>query len=167
MVILCAIAMVVLTIGGLLLLFSIDFGEQDPSNADLYLFTAIIGVGCVVIWTVLNLFLLATRSQTGGQYVAGIRLTRNDGAAVSLPDAAAWWLCVNPLLFCWPIAGVAGYALLLPAALLASNAMLIIGIFVIIVSIVSPLAAFASALLDRDNRGLHDRIIGTRVVPVN
>ena len=166
MVILSAIAMVVLTVGGILLLFSIDFGEQDPSNADMYLFTAIIGIGCVVVWTVLNLSLLATRNQTGGQYVAGIRLARSDGAAVSARDAMVWWLCLNPLLFSWPIAGVAGYALLLPAALLASNAMLIAGTFVIILSVVSPLAALASALLDRNNRGLHDRIVGTRVVPV-
>jgi len=164
MVILSAITMIVLAVGGFLLLVFIDFGEQDPSNADIYVFTSIIGVGCPAIWTALNLILLAVRRQTGGQYVAGIRLARSDGGELSRRDLAGWWLCLNPLFFSWPIAGVVGYAVLVPAALVASRTMLTLGIFGIAVCLAAPIAAIVSALFDRDNRGLHDRVLGTIVV---
>lgn len=165
MVILSAITMVVTVLSGFVLLLSTDFAEQDPSNADVYVFTSVIGVGCTAIWTVLNLTLLALRRQTGGQYVAGIRLARSDGKPLSLYDLLSWWACFNPLLFSWPVAAVVGFAVLLSAGLLDSRSMLALGFFVIFVCLAAPIASAVSALFDAQNRGLHDRTVGTIVVP--
>jgi len=111
MVIFAAIAMIVIVFAGFLLLATTDWAKKDPSDPQFYTFLAIIGMGTPLIWSALNLLLLATRGQTGGQYVAALKLTREDGAALTARDGAAWWFCFNPLLFSWPMAGVAGLPL--------------------------------------------------------
>jgi hypothetical protein len=165
MVILSAIAMVAAVLGGLALLLSTDFAEQDATNADMYAFAATMGAGGVVMWTALNLILLATRRQTGGQYVAGLRLARIDGERLTLRSLLAWWFCLNPLLFSWPMAGLAGFSLLIVTALTNAQILLILATLVIILCVAAPVAAIVSALFDRDNRGLQDRVLGTIVVP--
>lgn len=165
MVILSAIAMVIAVLGGFALLLSTDFAEQDATNGDMYVFAAAIGIGGAFVWTALNLALLATRRQTGGQYVAGLRLARIDGAPLSARDVLVWWFCLNPLLFSWPIAGLVGFALLIVTALTSAQIMLILSMLLIALCVVAPVAAVVSALFDRDNRGLHDRVVGTIVVP--
>ena len=86
MVIFAAIAMIVVVFAGFLLLATTDWAKKDPSDPQFYMFLAIIGLGTPLIWSALNLGLLATRSQTGGQYVAGIRTrARGRGAALAAP----------------------------------------------------------------------------------
>lgn len=165
MVILSAIAMVTAVLGGFALLLSTDFAEQDATNGDMYVFAATIGAGGAVVWTALNLALLATRRQTGGQYVAGLRLARIDGGPLTLRDALVWWFCLNPLLFSWPMAGLVGFSLLILTALTSAQVMLILAMLVIMLCLVAPVVALVSALFDTRNRALHDRVAGTVVVP--
>ena len=165
MVILSAIAMVTAMLGGLALLLSTDFAKQDATNGDMYVFAAAIGGGGALVWTALNLTLLATRRQTGGQYVAGLRLTRVDDAPLSARDLLVWWFCLNPLLFSWPIGGLVGFALFIVTALTSAEIMLILAILLTALCFAAPIAAAVSALFDEQNRGLHDRVVGTIVVP--
>ena len=165
MVILCAIAMLV-SIGALfVLLFATDYAEHDPSNATLLGCFALLFLGVPAIWSVLNVALLLTRQQTGGQYVAALRLTREDGAVLSSRTALAWWFCGNPLLFSWPMVGVAGGPLLGAAALAPGDLALAVPPLVITLCSVMPVVALVSALFDARNRALHDRIAGVVVVP--
>jgi uncharacterized RDD family membrane protein YckC len=165
MVIFTAIAMVMLVAAGFVLLLQTDFGTGDPSDPDLYLFLGIFGLGTPLVWALLNIALLIARAQTGGQYVAGVRLLREDGGRPTAAAAAAWLLCLNPLMFSWPMAAVAGGPLALVFALVLSRATLIVWLFIVLLCIAMPLVSALAALLDERNRTLHDRIMGTVVVP--
>lgn len=166
MVIFSAIAMVMLVIAGAVLLFSTDLAEQDPTDADTYLFLGIFGLGTPIVWTLLNIPLLASRGQTGGHYVAGLRLVREDGKRLSGGNATAWWFCLNPLLFSWPMALTGGLPMAaIIAIVLGSWTVAVFGLLITL-CIAMPIIALISAVLDHRNRALHDRVIGTVVVPV-
>lgn len=165
MIIFAAIAMVIIVFAGFLLLATTDWAKKDPSDPQFYLFLGIIGIATPLVWTLLNVTLLATRGQTGGQYVAGLRLTREDGSRLHLRDAAAWWFFFNPLLFSWPMAGVVGFPLAAIIAIVLSRLTIVVFGVLMIVCIASPLIALASALFDAQNRALHDRLIGTIAMP--
>jgi uncharacterized RDD family membrane protein YckC len=158
--------MVMLVVAGAVLLFATDFGTADPGDPELYGFLAIFGLGTPLAWTLLNLALLATRRQTGGQYVAGLRLMREDGAPVGARDVAAWWFALNPLLFSWPMAAVAGLPLGAVLALVLERWTFIAFGLVVLLCVVMPVVSAAAALLDARNRTLYDRIAGVVVVPV-
>jgi hypothetical protein len=166
MVIFAAIAMLMLVLAGTVILWSTDWAEQDPTNAELYSFIALFGLGTPLVWSALNLALLATRGQTGGQYVAGLRLANEDAAAPGARTAAAWWFALNPLLYSWPMALVAGAPLAALVALVSSIVALFLVALVILVCVAAPVAAFVSALIDGQNRALHDRVAGVVVLPV-
>jgi uncharacterized RDD family membrane protein YckC len=168
MVIFAAIAMLTLVLAGFVLLLRTDWAtESNTSDADFYTFIAIIGLGTPIFWSALNLALLATRSQTGGQYVAGLRLAREDGSRVSASTAAGWWFAFNPLLYSWPMALVAGAPLAALVALVANVVSLFFLALVVLLCVAAPIAAFVSALIDAQNRALHDRVVGTIVAPVD
>src|SRR6185295_10396691 len=121
MVIFSAIAMLVIVFAGFLLLATTDWAKKDPSDPQFYTFLAIIGLGTPLSWTMLNVAPLCGRGQTGGQYVAGLRLVGADGSPVSPRVAIAWWFCFNPLLFSWPMACVTGLPVAAVIALLVSR----------------------------------------------
>jgi hypothetical protein len=167
MVIFGAIAMVIVVIAGMVLLLSTDFAEQDPADRDLYSFLGIIGLGTPAVWSLLNIALLSARGQTGGQYVAGVRLARDDGTPLALRDALAWWFCFNPLLFSWPMALVAGFPLAAVVALVLGEFSLFAFLAVVVLCLLMPIVAFVSGLTDARNRALHDRVVGTVARPVD
>jgi hypothetical protein len=165
MVILSAITMLV-SIGTLFLfLWATDMAEQDLSTSKTVACLTPLFVGVPAIWSLLNIGLLLTRGQTGGQYVAALRLAREGGGALSLRTILAWWFCGNPVLFSWLMAGIAGFPLLIFAMLVPGDIELAVPVFVILLCLVLPLVALASALRDNRNRALHDRIAGVVVVP--
>lgn len=166
MVIFAAIAMVVVVFAGFLLLATTDWAKKDPSDPQFYTFLAIIGLGTPLAWSALNLVLLAARGQTGGQYVAGLKLTREDGAPLAPRDGAAWWFCFNPLFYSWPMACITGLPLAAVISLLLSSFTIVIFGIVVIVCIASPIIALVSAALNAQNRAFHDRIAGVVAVPV-
>ncbi len=166
MVIFTAIALVMLVLAGFILLLSTNWAEQDASDRDFYTFLAIIGAGIPTVWTVLNIALLRTRSQTAGQYVAGIRTLRDDGGRLSGRDSVLWWFCFNPLLFSWPTAVVAALPLSAVIALALSRLTIVAFGVIVTVCVAAPLIALISAALDAEHRALHDRIVGATVVPV-
>lgn len=164
-VIFAAVAMIVVVVAGFILLASTAWGENDPSDPEVFTFLGIIGIGVPLVWSALNIALLATRGQTGGEYVAGVRLVREDAAPFSLRDALAWWFCFNPLLFSWPMAMIASLPFAAVFALVLSRLTLVAFGVVITLCLVAPLLALVSALLDPQNRTLHDRVIGVVAVP--
>jgi uncharacterized RDD family membrane protein YckC len=167
MVILSAIAMVVSVVAGFFLLLATDFAnDRDAQDSDMYIAACTLLIGTAGGWSILNLALLATRGQTGGQYVAGLRLARDDGRPLSFRDAAVWWFCLNPLLFSWPMAASAGTALLIITGLSAADALLFASLLVMTLCVVLPLVALVAAIFDARNRALHDRVAGTVVVSV-
>jgi uncharacterized RDD family membrane protein YckC len=165
MVIFAAISMIIVVVAGIILLASTDWAQQDASDREFYSFLAIIGFGAPLIWTLLNLFLLSRRHQTGGQYVAGIRLAREDQAPLSSRNIVAWWFCFNPLLFSWPMAIMAGLPLAAVIAVVLGTWTIVAFGTVVTLCLLMPVAAFVYALLDDRNRAPHDRVVGTVVVP--
>lgn len=166
MVIFAAIAMVLLVLAGLALLLITDGAEDDASDSAFYLVLGIFGMGTPIVWTLLNLALLASRGQTGGQYVAGLRVAREDEAPFSARDAVAWWFCFNPLLFSWPMMLVAAGPLAVLVAIVLDWWNIFLFGLVVLLCFTAPIVAFFSALLDPRNRALHDRVVGTVVRPV-
>lgn len=165
MVIFAAIAMLVTVLSGFILLASTRWGEDDPSDAQFYLFLGVIGFGVPLIWSVLNIGLLAWRGQTGGQYVAGVRIAREDGGRLSAGAVASWWFCFNPLFFSWPMAFAAGSPLLTVAAVGVSSLSIFFFGALFVICVAAPLLALGSATIDAQNRTLHDRILGVVAVP--
>jgi uncharacterized RDD family membrane protein YckC len=165
MVIFGAVTMIMTVLAGFTLLASIDWGTQDPTDPELYTFLAIIGLGTPLVWTALNLFVLARRGQTGGQYVAGLRLVREDGNEPRLREATAWWFCFNPLLFSWPMTLIAGLPLVTVVSLLSSSLTIVVFGVVVTLCLACPIIALVSALIDRQNRALYDRVAGVIAVP--
>jgi hypothetical protein len=165
MVIFAAIAMIVTVISGFILLATTRWGEDDPSDPQFYTFLAIIGFGVPLVWSVLNIALLAWRGQTGGQYVAGVGIARDDGVRAGALTATAWWFCFNPLFFSWPMAFVAGLPLTAVAAVGVSSLSIFVFGVIFVICAAAPLIALASAAIDGQNRALHDRIIGVVAVP--
>jgi hypothetical protein len=163
MVIFAAVAMMVIVVAGAVILLATDGAEQDATNRELYTFVAIIGLGTPLIWTVLNVALLVTRGQTGGQYVAGLRARRENGDSLDVGAALTWWFCFNPLLFSWPMALVAGAPLAALLALVLNVFALFVLALVVLVCVAAPIVAFVSALADGDDRALHDRVAGVVV----
>jgi len=166
MVIFAAIAMLVVVAAGAVILLATDGAEQDATNAELYTFVGMIGLGTPIVWTLLNLSLLATRSQTAGQYVAGLRLHNQDGQRPRLPTVFAWWFALNPLLFSWPMALVAGAPLAALLFLVLNVFALFVLALVVVACVTAPIVAFASAMLSPDDQALHDRVAGVIVSPV-
>jgi len=165
MVIFAAIAMVIVVFAGFVLLLATDFAEQDAADADFYMFLALIGAGTPLVWTLMNLALLVTRGQTGGQYVAGLRVEPERGGRLSIWQALGWWFALNPLLFSWPMAAIAGFPLAAVVALLAESVTLGFTISIVLLCLLAPLAALIAALTDAHNRALHDRAAGVMIVP--
>ncbi len=165
MVIFAAVAMVMTVLAGFILLLSTDWAKQDASDPDFFTFLAIIGFGTPLAWTLLNLAVLFTRSQTGGQYVAGVRMTREDGDPLRRRDTMLWWVCFNPLLFSWPMALVAGLPLAAVISLVLSRYTIVLFGVLMTVCIAAPIIALISAAMDAQNRALHDRIVGVLAVP--
>jgi predicted membrane-bound spermidine synthase len=166
MVIFAAVAMIVVVIAGAQLLLVTHGAERDASDPTLYGFLAIIGLGTPLVWTMLNLVLLMTRRQTGGQYVAGVRVATANGEIPSTRTLLAWWFCLNPVLFSWPMALVAGLASAGAASLLLQRATLVLFTALMLLCALAPIVALVSAGTDSRRRGIHDRIAGTIVVPV-
>lgn len=166
MVIFSAVAMIVVVIAGAQLLLVTHGAERDASDPTLYGFLAIIGLGTPLVWTLLNLALLMTRRQTGGQYVAGTRVTAADGETPSPRALVAWWFCLNPVLFSWPMALVSGLASAGATSLLLQRATLVVFAALMLLCALAPIVALVSAGTDSRRRGLHDRIASTVVVPV-
>jgi ABC-type antimicrobial peptide transport system permease subunit len=166
MVIFAAIAMLLTVLAGFVLLLSTDFAESDASDPEIYTVVAIIGIGVPLAWSALNLGLLATRRQTGGQYVAGLKLVLEDGSPLRARDAAVWWLCFNPLLFSWPMIPVAGFPLVAVVGLISSRIVFVLFGVIVTVCLVSPLIALISAAIDRQHRTLHDRVARVVAIPV-
>lgn len=165
MVIFSAVAMVMVVIAGGQLLLVTRGATRNASDPTLYAFLGIIGLGTPLAWTLLNLLVLLTRRQTGGQYVAGLRIARADGGAPGARALLAWWFCLNPLLFSWPMALVTGLPAAGAASLLLQRATLAVFLTFVTLCVAAPIVALAAASTDARRRGLHDRIAGTVVVP--
>lgn len=166
MVIFAAISLVMVVIAGFVLLLSTNWAENDATDPQFYTFLGIIGLGIPIVWTLLNVALLRTRSQTAGQYVAALRTLRENDSRLSWRSALLWWVCFNPLLFSWLMAIIVCLPLSAVIALALSRATIVAFGVLLTVCLAAPLIALVSAALDPENRALHDRIVGTRVVPV-
>jgi len=166
MVIFAAVAMLVMVIAGAVILLATDGAEQDATNAELYTFVSIIGLGTPLFWTLLNVSLLSMRGQTGGQYVAGVRVEDEDGRPARFKTVLAWWFCLNPLLYSWPMALVAGAPIAALLFLVLNVFALFVLALVVLVCVAAPIVAFASAMANGENRALHDRVAGIVVSPV-
>ena len=164
MVIFAAVAMLVTVGAGIELLYFTHGATSDSDNA-IYAFLAIIALATPLLWTAMNLLVLMMRGQTGGQYVAGVRVVREDAGRLTPANAAAWWFCLNPLLFSWPMAIVAGLPLAFVITLLLSRLTIVAFGVIVILCVLAPIIALIAAITDHQNRTLHDRIVGTIVVP--
>ena len=165
MVILAAVALIMFVIGFGVLLATSGGAKNDPPDSAYYAALAVVGLGTPLVWSVMNLLLLTTRSQTAGEYVAGLRVGRDDGTRLTLGSAAVWWFAVNPVLFSWPMALATLLPLSFTAALALNRASIGLVLVVAALCIIAPIIALVSALVDRQNRTVYDRIAGTTVVP--
>lgn len=164
MVIFAAIAMVITAVCGALFLAAVDGGTDDADDWMFYTALLVIGLGTPLVWSVISMFLLVSRGQTAGQYVAGLKLTREDGGKLTLKTAAAWWFFLNPLLFSWPMLLATAVPLLFILFISLQYVAYFATVVLLVLFVLSPIVALVSALLDGEDRALHDRVAGVVVV---
>lgn len=151
-------------IAGLQLLVTSDFGQGEAPDSSYYAAPAILVGGTMIGWSCFNLALLAWRGQTTGEYVAGIRVRRQDGSSPSKRQLLLRWLSLDPLLFHPLLAPIWFLGVLVVVSLTVSVAALVVGLFFVFVCLMAPLVGLAAVLMDRERRALHDRLAGTVVV---
>lgn len=163
-VILVSFGLMFLVIGGFQLLLTSDFAEVDPPDSSLYAFVAIPFGGTLIGWTLFNVVLLWWRAQTAGQYVAGIKVQRENGSAPTRRQLVAWWLVLHPLLFHPLLALLWFLDVIVVVSLTVSEVALVVGLLFVLLCLVAPLVALFAAAFDRQRRALHDRLAGIVVV---
>ena len=153
-------------IGLLQILLKSEFGEVDLPESSYWAFLAI-SAAVVPFWAAFNVWLYLWRGQSVGQYVAGLKVVRIDGAAPNLGGAVLRLLVLNPLLFhpflAVPWALVAAFT----TSVTVSLVVLVATVTVVILSLVSPFVALVTVAFDKERRALHDRVAGTVVVPAS
>lgn len=166
MVIFAAVAMVVMVVVGAIFLWAVGGGTEDAPDS--YFYAAFGGVGAFtpLLWSAMNITLLVLRGQTGGQYVAGLRLEREDGGGrPDLRKVLAWWFCFNPLLFNLPMVLVTAVPVTLVVFISLPRVALFLLAALVTLFVVAPIVALVSAMLDDERRALHDRVAGVAVTP--
>ena len=163
-VILFAFILVFFVIAGLQVLATTDWGQDDPSDASLAAFIAILSGGTLLSWTVFNMVLMRWRGQTAGKYVIGIRTVAEDGPTLTTQRALLRWFGLHPLLFHPLLLPVWGILSLLVVSLTLSQIVLVVTVALLLLCLVSPAASLVSIALDTERRALHDRLAGTFVV---
>ncbi|MDI6857506.1 MAG: RDD family protein [Dehalococcoidia bacterium] len=162
-IILLAFSSVFLTASLFQLLLRSDFGEVDPPDSAFYTSLGMI-VAVVPFWFAFNLWLLMWKGQSVGKYIVGIRVAGANGSGLTLGQAAARILLLDPLLF-HPLLAVPWALLAIFATSLTLNVVvLVVTVSLALLSLLSPLIALGAMAFDEQRRGLHDRIAGTLVV---
>lgn len=162
-IILLAFASVFAAVALFQLLARSDFGDVDPPDSAYYLALAII-MAVIPFWLAFNLWLQASRGQTVGKYIVGIRIARSNGGRLGLVGALLRTLTLNPLLF-HPVLAAAWVLLAVFGTMRISNwGVLIVTTTLALLSLIAPFVALAAVASDGQRRALHDRIAGTLVV---
>jgi len=163
-VVLLSFVLLFLAVAGLQLLIASDFGKEDPPDSSFY---AILGIVMAVIplWLAFNVALCRWRGQTVGQYVADIRVMHEDGRPLGVSTCLARFLLLHPLLFHPFLALPWLLTSAITTSLTISYAVLVVTLALVFLSLASPLLAAGSVLFDGRHRALHDRVLGTMVVP--
>ena len=167
MVIFAAITMVMTVLAGFILLASIDWGTQDPTDPQLYTFLAIIGIGTPLIWTLLNVALLADARSNGW---ASMSLGCGSSARTATRSAHERRVRLVVLLQSAALQLADGVHRR-PAtgdrvvSLISSSLTIVVFGVVVTLCIACPIIALVSAAIDRNNRALHDRVAGVIAVP--
>ena len=147
------------TIAGLTVFVSSDFGEENPSDGA-FLALVIILLASMPSWILLNLLLLRFRSQTLGQYVLGLGVTREDGEPPTVRQLGLYFAALHPLGF-HPIFAMLWALIAWESVVLASSTVLFIGsIALALLCIAGPVASLLFAAVDGRHRGIHDRLAG-------
>lgn len=165
MVIFAAMAMVVMVIVGAVFLWAVGGGTDDAPDSYFYAAFSVVAAFTPLLWSAMNVALLAARGQTGGQYVAGVRLEGAGGGRPAGRQILAWWLCLNPLLFNVPMVLVTAVPVTLILFISLSRVALFLLAVLVTLFVVAPIVALISAMVDDENRALHDRVAGVVVTP--
>jgi uncharacterized RDD family membrane protein YckC len=164
-VVLLSFILVLLAVAGLQLLIASDFGKGEAPDSSFYAVLAIV-MTVIPLWLAFNVVLCRWRGQTVGKYVADIRIVREDGRRLDVRTLLVRFLLLHPLLFhpflalLWVLTGAILTSLTVSAAVLA------VTFGLAFLSLGGPFLAIGSVLLDSKRRALHDRVAGTKVVPV-
>lgn len=140
-----------------------DSGRQDPSDAAIW-HSVLILVLTVPAWLYVNLMLSRRRGQTIGQYVAGLRMVRDNGQPAGGLRLLCYWLLLHPVLF-HPLLAVFWLLLAYTSLSLSeSRLVVLLAVSIAILCLLSPFANFFFALSDPQRRTLHDRLAGMKLV---
>jgi uncharacterized RDD family membrane protein YckC len=163
-VVLAGFILAFFALAGLVLLLSSDLGKNDPPDSAYYGFMGVFIGGTIISWSIFNLGLARWRSQSAGQYIAGLRAISIDGQPVSSGRLLTRWFGLHPLLFHPLLIPVWALFAAITVSLTLNQAVLALTLGLVALCIVAPLAAIVAVLFDSEGRALHDRLAGTIVV---
>jgi uncharacterized RDD family membrane protein YckC len=159
-VVLFAFTMLVAALAGLSMFLRTHGGDQAVTDTDQWLSIAIF-LATIPAWLLLNLLLGLKLGQTPGQYVLGLQVVQEDGSAASPQRLLGYWLALHPLFY-HPLFGAIW--LVLAWAALLSEVVFVFSLALAILCLTAPLAALIHAVVDPQNRAIHDRLAGVKVV---
>jgi uncharacterized RDD family membrane protein YckC len=164
-IVLFAFTMAFATAAMLNILFHTDSGRTTLSDGTAWVSVAIV-IATAPAWLLANLVLLARRGQTVGQYVAGLRVVRDDDGRPRMGQSLVYLLALHPLVF-HPLLALSWCTLaFIAVSFFHSDTLLIGAIVIVVLSVLAPLVAIISISADGGRRAMHDRIAGLAVVRV-
>jgi uncharacterized RDD family membrane protein YckC len=139
-----------------------DSGRDNASDGTIWLSVYMLLL-TVPAWFLFNVALTSRRGQTVGQYVMGLRLVAADKAPLTPKRLATYWLALHPLLFHPMLAGFWLLFAWVAISISENDLLLVLGLALAFMCVLAPLASLVFAALDRQHRGVHDRLAGVRV----
>jgi len=165
-VVLLSFSLLFLAVAGLQLLIASDFGDNDPPDSSFYAILAI-ALAVIPLWLAFNVVLCHWRGQTVGKYVADIKVVGEDGRPLGLGRCVLRLLLLHPLLFHPFLALLWLLTAAVATSVTLSSAVLVVTLALVFLSLVAPFLAIGAVLLDGKRRALHDRVVGSTVVPAS
>ena len=163
-IVLLVFLLIFFVIGGAVLLFTSDWGKDDPPDAAFSAFISILLGGPLIFWSLFNLLLDRWRAQSIGMYVVGIKATFDGPQGRTVGSVLLRWFGLNPVLY-HPLL-VPVWALITAYAVTLSRSILVLTLALVLLCLVAPIVSVVTMALDSDRRGVHDRLARTPVVTV-
>jgi hypothetical protein len=147
----------------LVIFFGSDTGRSNISDDEEWAFVAFL-LATFPAWYLFNVGLGALKGHSVGQYVVGLRLTDEAGQPPRLGRVAAYWLALHPLLFHPLLALPWGLFATLGVTIAGSEVLFVLALAMVFLCLVTPFVTLVFMAIDRQHRGIHDRLAGVRVI---
>jgi uncharacterized RDD family membrane protein YckC len=161
--VLFGVTMLFAAVAGGIILVGSDSGRSNVTDNQEWAMVTIL-LATLPAWYVASVLFVARKGATIGQYVMGLGILDAQDEAPKLKRVALYWLALHPLFF-HPVLAVPWFLFgWLTVSLAENEVVFTLCLAISFASLLGPFVNFAFILADPERRGVHDRLVGLRVV---